>query len=160
MAFALAAACLVTLLATGLMATAQDEGTATARDVIFARKTLMNFICEKMANIELMIALRQIDLDAARGPSDAISVMFMAFPHLFPASSNQWNPSADPDPATDTYASPELWTKFSDFYQRTEAAARTAHDMSRADNIDDFKTRARELRIICDTCHALYSETQ
>jgi len=156
----LVAACLATILATGFVAIAQDERAAIAKDVIFARKTLMNSICEKMAGIERMIALRQIDLDAARGHADAISVMFMAFPHLFPPNSNQWNPSADPDPATDTYASTELWTKFSDFYQRTAAAAQTAHDLSRADNIDDFKTRARELRIICDTCHALYSETQ
>jgi cytochrome c556 len=160
MAFGLAAAFVAAILTTGLAATAQDKGAAAAADVIFARKTLMNFICEKMANIELMIALRQIDLDAARRQADAISVMFTAFPHLFPASSNQWNPGADPDPATDTYASPELWTEFPDFYQRTEAAAQTAHAMSRAVNIDDFKTRARELRIICDTCHALYSENQ
>jgi cytochrome c556 len=156
----LAAAFLAIILATVFVATAQDERAATAKDVIVARKTLMNSICEKMAGIERMIALRQIELDAAREHADAISVMFMAFQHLFPPSSNQWNPSADPDPATDTYASPELWSKFSDFYQRTAAAAQTAHDMSRADNIDDFKTRARELRIICDTCHALYSETQ
>jgi cytochrome c556 len=154
------AAILATVLATGFAATAQDERATAAKDVIFARKTLMNSICEKMAIIERMIALRQIDLDAAREHADAISVMFMAFPHLFPPSSNQWNPNADPDPATDTYASPELWTIFPDFYQRTAAAAQTAHDMSRADNIDDFKTRARELRIVCDTCHALYSETQ
>jgi cytochrome c556 len=156
----LVTACLATILATGLVATAQDERAAAAKDVIFARKTLMNSICEKMGGIERMIALRQIDLDAARGHADAISVMIMAFPHLFPPSSNQWNPNVDPDPASDTYASPELWTRFSEFYQRTAAAAQTAHDMSRADNIDDFKARARELRISCDTCHALYSETQ
>jgi hypothetical protein len=40
------------------------------------------------------------------------------------------------------------------------AAAQRAHDMSRAGTVDDFKNRARELRIICDTCHALYSENQ
>lgn len=156
----LAAAFLATSLATGSVATAQDQRAATAKDVIFARKTLMNSICEKMASIEAMISLGQIDLDAAREHADAISVMFMAFPHLFPPSSNQWNPNADPDPGTDTYASPELWTRFPDFYRRAAAASQAAHDMSRADKIDDLKTRARELRIICDTCHALYSETQ
>jgi cytochrome c556 len=146
--------------ATSFVATAQDQRAATAKDVIFARKTLMDSICEKMARIERMISLRQIDFDEAGGNADAMSAMFMAFPHLFPPSSNQWNPNADPDPATDTYASPELWTGFSDFYQRSAAAAKTAHDLSRADKIDDFKSRARELRIICDTCHALYSELQ
>jgi len=147
-------------LATSFAATAQDQRAPSTQDVIFARKTLMNSICEKMANIERMISLGQIDLADAHRHADAISVMFMAFPHLFPPSSNLWNLNADPDPATDTYASQELWTRFSDFYQRAAAASQTAHEMSRADEIDDFKTRARELRITCDTCHALYSETQ
>jgi cytochrome c556 len=156
----LAAAFLATVLATSFVATAQDQRAATAKDVIFARKTLMNYMCEKMTGIERVIGLGQIDLDAARGQADAISVMLMAFPHLFPPNSNQWNPNADPDPVTDTYASPELWTGFSDFYRQAAAASMAAHDMSRADKIDDFKTHARELRIICDTCHALYSENQ
>jgi cytochrome c556 len=84
----------------------------------------------------------------------------MAFPHLFPPSSNQWKPNADPDPATDTFASPDAWTKFSDFYKRAAAASKTAYDMSRADKEDEFKSRAKELRVACDACHALYLKTQ
>jgi cytochrome c556 len=156
----LAAASLATILATSLAATAQDQPAATAKDVIFARKTLMNYMCEKMAGIERVIALGKIDLDAARAQADAVSVMLMAFPHLFPSSSNQWSPNADPDPVADTYASPQVWTRYADFYRQAAAAAQAAHEMSRADKIDDFKTHARELRIICDTCHALYSENQ
>jgi cytochrome c556 len=146
------------LLATASVAIAQDQPAATTKDVIFARKTLMNFMCDKMADIERMIAMGHIDLDRARGKADAISVMFMAFPHLFPPGSNQWNPAAVPDPETDTYASPDVWTRFADFYRLAAAAAQSAHAMSRADKIDDFKTHARELRIICDSCHAVYSE--
>jgi len=159
-AAALLAAILTSILATRSVETAQDQRAATAKDVIFARKTLMNFMCDKMTAIETMIAVGQIDLDSTREQADAISVMFMAFPHLFPPSSNQWNPDADPDPVTGTYASPQLWTGFPEFYRQAAAAAQTAHDMSRAAKIDDFKSRARELRIICDTCHALYSENQ
>jgi cytochrome c556 len=150
----------VAALAASSVALAQDQRAATADDVIFARKTLMNFMCDKMADIERMIAMGHIDLDGARGNADAISVMLMAFPHLFPSGSNQWSPAADPDPVTGTYASPELWSSFPDFYRLAAAAAQSAHDMSRADKIDDFKTHARQLRIICDTCHALYSENQ
>jgi cytochrome c556 len=86
--------------------------------------------------------------------------MLMAFPHLFPPSSNQWKPDTDQDPETATLASPDLWTRFPDFYRQAAAASRTAFDLSRADKIDDVKTRARELRIACDTCHALYLEDQ
>jgi hypothetical protein len=44
--------------------------------------------------------------------------MLMSFPHMFPAETNQWKPRADRDPATDTYALPDLWLNFADFYER------------------------------------------
>jgi cytochrome c556 len=113
-----------------------------------------------LMDIEQMIATGRIDVPGARGNADAISVMFMAFPHLFPPGSNQWKPDAVPDPVTGSYASPEVWTRFSDFYRLAAESAQIAHDMSRAADVDAIKSRARELRIICDTCHALYSENQ
>ena len=69
----LAAAFLATLaaIATSFVATAQDQGAATARDAIFARKALMNSMCEKMAAIETMISQRRIDFDYARREADA-----------------------------------------------------------------------------------------
>jgi cytochrome c556 len=147
-------------LATSLVAAAQDQGAATVADVIFARKALKDDICDKMANIERMIALGRIDLGEVHAQADAISVMLMAFPHLFPPGSNQWKPDTDQDPATATLASPDLWTAFPDFYRQADAAAKTAFELSRAGKIDDAKTRARELRIACDSCHALYLEDQ
>jgi cytochrome c556 len=147
-------------LATSFVASAQDQGAATDKDLIFARKSLKDAICDKMAKIERMISLGRIDLADARAQADAISVMLMAFPHLFPPSSNQWKPDTDQDPETATLASPDLWTQFPDFYRQATAASRTAFDLSRADTVDDVKTRARELRIACDTCHALYLEDQ
>jgi cytochrome c556 len=128
--------------------------------VIFARKSLMNYMCDTMAEIERMIAMRQIDLEGLRGGADAMSVMLLAFPHLFPSYSNQWDPAVEPDPVTGTFASPELWSNYPDFYRLATAAAESAHDMSRAATIEEFKSHARELRITCDTCHALYSENQ
>jgi len=148
------------LLATSLIAMAQDQTAATAKDVIFARKTMMSSISDNMDQIEKMIATGKIDLDDAHEHADTISVMFMAFPHLFPPGSNQWKPNADLDPATDTFASPDAWSKFSDFYQRAAGASKTAFDMSRAEKVDELKTRAKELRTACDACHALYLKTQ
>jgi cytochrome c556 len=154
-----------TVLGTGMAARAQDQRAAPAQaapaqDVIFARKSLMNYMCDTMAEIERMIAMRQIDLEGLRGGADAMSVMLLAFPHLFPSYSNQWDPAVEPDPVTGTFASPELWSNYPDFYRLATAAAESAHDMSRAATIEEFKSHARELRITCDTCHALYSENQ
>jgi cytochrome c556 len=160
---AVAAGCVVlaaAVLGTGWMASAQDQSAATAKDVIFARKTMMDSISDNMDQIETMISTGKIDLADAHEHADTISIMFMAFPHLFPPSSNQWKPNADLDPATDTFASPDAWTKFSDFYQRATAASKTAYDMSRADKVDELKTRTKELRVACDGCHAAYLKTQ
>jgi cytochrome c556 len=148
------------VLGTGLIASAQDQSAATAKDVIFARKTLMSAISDNMDQIETMISIGKIDIADAHEHADTISIMLMAFPHLFPPSSNQWKPNADIDPATDTFASPDAWTKFSDFYQRATAASKTAYEMSRADKPDELKTRTTELRGACNACHALYLKTQ
>jgi cytochrome c556 len=148
-------------LATSLVALAQDQSAATAKDVIFARKTMMDSISDNMDQIEMMISTGKIDVADAHEHADTISVMLMAFPHLFPPASNQWKPNnADPDPVADTFASPDAWSKFSDFYQRATAASKTAFDVSRADKVDDLKTRAKELRVACNACHDLYLKTQ
>jgi cytochrome c556 len=144
------------VLGTSFVATAQDQSVATAKDVIFARKTLMSTLSDNMDQIEGMISTNKIDLDDAHEHADTVSVMLLAFPHLFPPSSNQWKPNADIDPATDTYASPDVWTKFSDFYQRANAASKTAYNMSRAEKADDLKARTAELRTACNACHAQY----
>jgi cytochrome c556 len=36
------------------------------------------------------------------------------------------------------------------------SAAKTAYDMSRADNEDEVKSLHRALGITCDVCHSLY----
>jgi hypothetical protein len=100
-------------------ARAQDQSAATPADTIFARKTVMDTISEKMDALEAAsIADRKIDLNAAHEQADVLSVLLLAFPHMFPVATNQWKPDIDKDPAVDTYAAPELWAKFSDFYRR------------------------------------------
>jgi cytochrome c556 len=161
MAVAVACAAFATsFLAATFVATAQDQRAATAKDVIFARKTLMNSIMDNMDKIGAMVSQQKIDLHAAHDYADNISTMLMAFPHLFPPNSNLWKENADLDPVTDTIASPDVWTEFADFYRRAAAAAKTASDLSRADNEDDLKRLSRALGIACDTCHALYLKEQ
>ena len=80
--------------------------------MIFARKTLMSTVSDNFDQIEAMIATDKLDIADAHEHADTISVMLMAYPHLFPPSSNQWKPNADLDPGTDTFASPDVWSKF------------------------------------------------
>jgi cytochrome c556 len=142
----------VTFIAIPWASRAQDA----ASDVIAARKLLMDSIMNNMDKIQEMISERRIDPSVSRECADNITSMLMAFPHLFPPSSNQWKEDVDLDPVKDTFASPDIWTEFADFSRRGAAAANTALELRRADNEDDVKRLYRALGIACDTCHALY----
>ena len=96
---------------------------------IFARKILMGAIDMNMDEIETMLAPEgKLDLAEGQEHAETISTMLMAFPHLFPPATNQWKQGAERDPATDTFASPDVWTKFADFYQRATEASKIAWD--------------------------------
>jgi len=153
----LAATLLVTVACgAGSAALAQDQSAATPADAIFARKTLMDAIGMNMDDITSLLESGKVNLDRGHAYADAISIMLMAFPHMFPPSTNQWKQGADRDPATDTYASPDVWTNFADFYKRAGATSKTAYDASRAQNEAEFKAKAAELQQGCDGCHAAY----
>ncbi len=141
-------------------ASGQDQSAAKVEDVIVARKTVMDTLSDRMDQIEQMISTNKINLDAAHEDADTISVMLMAFPHLFPSASNQWKAGAEIDPVTGTYASPDVWGKFADFYKRAGDASKTAYDMSRAEKDDVLKSKTAELRTDCNACHASYLKMQ
>jgi cytochrome c556 len=139
---------------------AEDKAPSMLRDEIFARKILMDSIDAHLDAIDWMLAAGgPIDLARASEHADTISIMLMAFPHLFPPGTNQWQPNAKRDPAHDTFAAPELWTNFADFYRQTAAASRLAFDASRAKREADFEARVEALRDACAACHARYVKT-
>jgi cytochrome c556 len=127
-----------------------------AKDTIFARKILMGAIDMNMDEIETMLAPEgKLDLAEGQEHAETISTMLMAFPHLFPPATNQWKAGAERDPATDTSASPELWTNFADFYARADEASKIAWSASRAKRAADFRGFIGQLRERCNACHAL-----
>ena len=134
---------------------AQDQSAATATDAIVARKSVMGALSEKMDDIEGAISAGKINMGAARAAADTISIFLMAFPHLFPPATNQWQPG-DRDPVTDTSASPDVWTRFVDFYRDAAAASKSAFAASRAQTEDDLKAAIAQLRSQCNSCHAAY----
>ena len=134
------------VLGVSVVALGQDQSAATAKDAIFARKILMDTIGH--------------NTDEGTEHADNVSVMLMAFPHLFPPSSNQWKPNLERDPGTDTFAAPEVWTRFSDFYLQASNASKLAYKVSRADSEAEFKTLFGELRESCNACHAAFLKTE
>ena len=127
-----------------------------AKDTIFARKTVMGAIDMNMDELETMLAPEgKLDLADAREHAEVISTLLMAFPHLFPASTNQWKQGADRDPATDTFANPAIWSNFADFYKRATEASKIAWQAASAKRPEDFRPLIKELRVRCNGCHAL-----
>src|SRR5471030_2551251 len=127
-----------------------------AKDTIFARKILMGAIDMNMDEIETMLAPEgKLDLAEGQEHSETISTMLMAFPHMFPPATNQWKAGAARDPATDTFASPDVWANFADFYARATEASKIAWNASRAKRAGDFRVLVLQLRERCNGCHAL-----
>ena len=130
------------------------------KDTIFARKILMGAIDMNMDEIETMLAPEgKLELADAQEHAETISTMLMVFPHMFPPTTNQWKPGVDRDPATDTFASPEVWTNFSDFYKRAAEASKVAWNASRAKHAADFRLLIKQLRDQCNSCHAKNMKT-
>jgi cytochrome c556 len=157
-AFSIGAACLAVGLVGTTSAVAQDPNPSTPKDMIFARKTLMDSIGTNMYAIDGMLETGKIDLDKGRANAESISAMLMAFPHLFPPSTNLWKPNAPRDAATDTLADPAIWESRSFFYRDATAASKYAFEASRAQNVADFSKSARDLRLTCDGCHSTYQK--
>jgi cytochrome c556 len=153
---------LLAAVASGSLAIAQapappDQSAATPKDAIFARKILMDTIGSNMDEIEGMLeSTGALNLAEAREHADNISVMMMAFPHIFPLSTNQWKAGAERDPGTDTFASPEVWTRYSDFYRMARETSQAAYKASRAETEADFRAIAGGVREHCNACHAIF----
>jgi cytochrome c556 len=144
-------------LAAAPVALAQNEAAPPPKDTIFARKILMGAVDMNMDEVETMLAPEgKFDHVEAREHLDIISVLLMAFPHMFPASTNLWREGVERDPALDTFASPDLWTSFADFYQGAADASKLAFEASRARRAQDFRAQVAELRSACNSCHAKY----
>jgi cytochrome c556 len=133
-------------------ASAQDQ--PAPKETIFARKILMGAI-------ETMLAPEgKLVLSDAQEHAETISTMLMAFPHLFPPPTNQWKAGENRDPATDTFANPDLWSNFADFYRQAGEASKIAWDASRAKRADEFRPLIGQLRQRCNACHAQNLKTQ
>jgi cytochrome c556 len=140
-------------------APAQEQ--PASKDTIFARKILMGAIDMNMDEIETMLEPEgKLELNDAQEHAETISTMLMAFPHMFPPATNQWKQGADRDPALDTFASPELWTNFANFYARATEASKIAWAASRAKRAADFKPLIAQLRAHCNACHAINMKTE
>ncbi|MEJ1962079.1 MAG: cytochrome c [Gammaproteobacteria bacterium] len=129
-------------------------GVTNPKDVITARQELMEHIEILMEPIDTITVKEVPDHDRLRANAEAIGAMLQALPHLFPPTTNLYDPKAE---IPKTLALPTIWKDFGSFYKLAAAASISAEKMSETKGgREPLKTASLALRASCDACHALY----
>lgn len=128
-------------------------GITNPKDVITARQELMEHIEILMEPIDTITVKEVRDVDTLHEHAEAIGAMLLAVPHLFPPTTNLYDPKAQL-PAT--LALPTIWKDFPGFYQLAGAAAKAAERMAMATGTEGLRSASRQLRASCDACHGVF----
>lgn len=123
------------------------------QDVIAARRALMRAIEDQMPLIDGYTVDGEGDLGTLASSAQTIAAMLLAFPHLFPPTTNLYDPAAE---LPVTLALPTLWEDFPAFSAMTAAAATTAAAMADATGPEEMREAALGVRASCDSCHGQY----
>jgi len=129
-------------------------GITNPKDVIEAREELMEEIEHVMLPIDTFEVEDVKDLNELRLAANTVHVMLQTVPHLFPPTTNLYDPKAA-TPAT--LALPSIWKDFATFYALAGAAAKAAEAMAEnPGGKDALRASGRALRASCDACHTLF----
>jgi cytochrome c556 len=85
--------------------------------------------------------------------AQVIGAMLLALPHLFPPTTNLYDPQVQ---LPVTLALPQIWKDFGSFYKLAAATATAAEVMGTAQGTPALRAASLKLRASCDACHALH----
>jgi cytochrome c556 len=128
-------------------------GLTNPKDVIAARQALMEEIELVMQPIDTSEVEEPKDLTELQTAARTVSTMLLALPHLFPPTTDLYDPKAQ-IPAT--LALPSIWKDFPTFYRLAGVSASAAKAMSETEGREPLRAAGRSLRATCDSCHALF----
>jgi cytochrome c556 len=130
-------------------------GLTRPKDVIAGRGKLMEsmeILMEPLDTITIQTGPVK-NVDQLHKNANAIAGILTAVPHLFPPTTNLYDPKSQ-TPAT--IALPAIWQNFDAFYQLAGAASKVAKDMSATSGDKALRAASLKLRGSCDACHALF----
>ena len=129
-------------------------GITKPKDVIAARGELMEEIEHLMQPIDTFQVVDSDDLNGLRLAANTVHVMLLTFPHLFPPTTNLYDPK---DETPVTLALPAIWKDFDTFYRLAAAASKAAETMADTPaSKQQLRAEGLALRASCDACHALF----
>lgn len=148
-----AAACLGPARADDPAATPGWTGVTNPEAVILARNALMTEMERLMRPIDSFTVGEPADPADLSSTAITISNMLLSVPHLFPPTTNLYDPDAE---TPVTIALPAIWNDFPAFAALSAAASATAAAMGSMTEADDLRAGALNLRASCDACHAAF----
>jgi cytochrome c556 len=128
-------------------------GVTDPKDVIAARQELMEHAEILMEPIDTITVKDVTDPERLRSNAQAIEAMLGALPHLFPPTTNLYDPKVQ-EPAT--LALPTIWKDFPTFYKLAAAASAAAEAMAETHGKQQLRSASLRLRASCDACHSLF----
>ncbi len=130
---------------TGFGASAQDS-----IEVIEARQAIMQFVGSNMRTLAAMQrGQAEFNVETARATGQAISVMLMAFPHLFPEGT---------ETGGSTEASPAIFDDQTGFREAAFALESAAGKLAGIGDAEQFGAAFGDVGATCRSCHSLYRQ--
>ena len=122
-------------------------------EVIEARRLLMVEAERLMKPIDEYSIGLPGDPAALRSAATTLEPLLLALPHLFPPTTNLFDPAAHDPP---TIALPAIWQRFAAFQTFAESAERAAAALAAAENGEPLRAASARMRAACDTCHTAF----
>ncbi len=126
-------------------------GLTEPAEVIEARRLLMVEAERLMKPIDEFSIGAPGDPAALRSAATTLEPLLLALPHLFPPTTNLFDPAAHDPP---TVALPAIWQRFAAFKTFAESAESAAAALAAADDGEPLRVASERLRAACDRCHA------
>jgi cytochrome c556 len=128
-------------------------GVTHPKELIAARLELMEHVEELMKPIDTLTVEDIEDSPQLHTNAEVIGAMLATLPHLFPPTTNLYDPKSS-EPAT--LALPPIWENFDSFFSLAKAAVNAADTMAKAEGKVQQRAASLQLRATCDACHDLY----
>jgi cytochrome c556 len=135
-------------------ADAGAEYLAEPGEIIEARRLLMTESERLMKPIDGYTIGEPADPAQLRSLATTLEPMLLALPHLFPPSTNLFDPAVIDPP---TIALPAIWQRFGTFRTLAENAERAAAALREAEGTEALQAASVRLRTACDVCHRTFT---
>ena len=149
--------CIVLLSASGALAEGPTPGQGQGwtgitnpQDLILTRELLMTELEDLMKPIDTYTVDNSISLKTITTNAKTISAMLLTVPHLFPPTTNLYDPRVE-QPVT--LALPKIWQQFEAFYAMAAATSKMADTLAHESGPAALHTGAEDLREACEACH-------